>query len=125
MLGLRRATTDLRIITSRPRPIPFTPVSLHHDTRRRFGQRVMATTEPVKRFTPQEVIAKLDSQFDKARESKDLLFFPSTIHRYTDIGVDVRFFLFSPLPQLETVVFGVLRLAECSGLKDRFPIGVV
>jgi len=54
----------------------------------------MAATEPVKRFTPQEIVAKLDSQFEKARESGDLLFFPSTVHKHTDVGVDVCF----PLP---------------------------
>ena len=55
----------------------------------------MATPEPIKRFTPQEIITKLDSQFEKARRSGDLLFFPSTVHKYTDAGIDVRFLLFS------------------------------
>jgi len=55
----------------------------------------MTSTEPVKRFTPQEVVAKLDSQFEKARESGDLLFFPSTVHKHADAGVDVRSFLSS------------------------------
>lgn len=50
----------------------------------------MASTEPVKRLTPQEILAKVDSQFEKARESGDLLFFPSTVYKHTDIGVDVR-----------------------------------
>jgi len=57
----------------------------------------MSTTEPVNRFTPQEIIAKLDSQFEKARQSGDLLFFPSTVHKHTDVGVDVRFSLSSSL----------------------------
>jgi len=48
----------------------------------------MATTEPIKRFTPQEIVAKLDSQFERARESGDLLFFPSTVHKHADVGVD-------------------------------------
>lgn len=54
----------------------------------------MAATEPVQRFTPQEIITKLGSQFEKARESGDLLFFPSTVHKHTDAGIDVRFLLF-------------------------------
>ena len=54
----------------------------------------MATTEPVQRFTPQEIIAKLGPQFERARESGDLLFFPSTVHKHTDAGIDVRFLLF-------------------------------
>lgn len=56
----------------------------------------MAATEPVRRFTPQEIVAKLDSQFEKARGSGDLLFFPSTVHKHTDAGIDVRFLPFSP-----------------------------
>ena len=51
----------------------------------------MTPTEPVKRFTPQEIVAKLGPQFERARESGDLLFFPSTVHKHTDVGVDVRF----------------------------------
>ena len=50
----------------------------------------MAATESDKRFTPREIVAKLDSQFEKARESGDLLFFPSTVHKHTDVGIDVR-----------------------------------
>ena len=51
----------------------------------------MTTTEPTKRFTPEEMVGKLDSQFEKAHESGDLLFFPSTVHKHTDVGVDVSF----------------------------------
>jgi hypothetical protein len=51
----------------------------------------MATAGPVKRFTPQEIVGRLDSQFEKARESGDLLFFPSTVHKHTDVGVEVSF----------------------------------
>jgi len=92
-LAIRRVATDLRAISSRPRPVRPTPVSLHRDTQRRLEQRVMAATEPVKRFTPQEIVAQLDSKFEKARESGDLLFFPSTANKHRDVGVDVRVLL--------------------------------
>lgn len=72
----------------------------------------MAATEPVKRFTPQEVVAKLDSQFEKARESGDLFFFPSTVHKHTDAGIDVRFLLFSPFPRLGPAVSEICRMLE-------------
>lgn len=62
----------------------------------------VTTTGPVKRFTPQEIVGKVDSQFEKARESGDLLFFPSTVHKHTDVGVDVSSTL--PLCNLITVL---------------------
>lgn len=83
----------------------------------------MATTEPVKRLTPQEVIAKLDPQFEKACESGDLLFFPSTVHKHTDAGIDVRFIPFSVIPAGRNRSFR--NVLACRTLKDRFPIGVV
>ena len=74
----------------------------------------MATTEPPKRFTPQEIVTKLGPQFENARESGDLFFFPSTTHRHTDAGIDVRSLLFPPFrnskPQL---------LVECSRIRFR------
>ena len=72
----------------------------------------MATTEPTKRFTPQEIVARLDSQFERARESGDLLFFPSTIHKHTDVGVDVRSLHFSFIRNSK-LCFG-LPDAQCS-----------
>lgn len=85
----------------------------------------MAAIEPVRRFTPQEIVAKLDSQFEKARGSGDLLFFPSTVHKHTDVGVDVRSLPFPSLPQLEIAVSRriVFWLAECSMIV--FRAGVV
>lgn len=83
MLRLRPATTNFL------RP---SPVTLHRDTRRRLRKirrMVMTTPGSVRRLTPQEILGKLDSQFEKARESGDLSFFPSTVHKHTDIGVDV------------------------------------
>ena len=61
----------------------------------------MVTTEPVKRLTPQEIVGKLDSQFDKALESGDLSFFPSTVHEHTDTGVDVSFSSFISVSKLD------------------------
>ena len=82
---LQKPATDLRIITSCPRPVRPTPLSSHRDTRRQSAKRVMVATEPVKRFTPQEIVARLDCQFEKAREPGDLLFFLSTVHKHTDV----------------------------------------
>jgi hypothetical protein len=39
--------------------------------------------------TPTEIIAKLPERFTKAREEGDLLFFPSTIHKHEEFGVEV------------------------------------
>ena len=36
------------------------------------------------------IVAKLVENFDKARESGDLLFFPSTVHTHAENGVEVR-----------------------------------
>lgn len=80
----------------------------------------MTAAEPVKRFTPQEIVAKLDSQFKKARESGDLLFFPSTVHKHTDVGVDVRFTLLLSFRDPRSRF--LLRL--CRMLIDRFPVVV-
>ena len=80
----------------------------------------MASTEPVKRFTPQEIVAKLDSKFEKARESGDLLFFPSTVHKHTDVGVDVCF----PLPLSSRISESRFQLCFCRMPIDRFLIVV-
>lgn len=39
--------------------------------------------------TPADVIAQLPAGFDKAKESGDLLFFPSTVHKHSEFGVEV------------------------------------
>jgi hypothetical protein len=39
--------------------------------------------------TPEQIIAKLSQRFDKAKESGDLLFFPSTIQKHEEYGVEV------------------------------------
>ena len=72
----------------------------------------MAATEPVQRFTSQEIIAKLGSQFEKARESGDLLFFPSTVHKHTDAGIDVRFLLFVSFRNSKSQLLRCLCLAN-------------
>lgn len=36
-----------------------------------------------------EIISSLPARFDKARESGDLLFFPSTVHKHSEFGVEV------------------------------------
>ncbi|PCH43417.1 ATP adenylyltransferase [Wolfiporia cocos MD-104 SS10] len=38
--------------------------------------------------TPAEIIVKLPEAFEKARESGDLLFFPSTVHKHRDSDVE-------------------------------------
>ena len=123
-ISLRRVVTDLRVAKVHPKPIPATR---RRDTRRGFGQRVMSTTEPVKRFTPQEVLAKLDSQFERARESGDLLFFPSTVHKHTDVGVDVSFLLFPLTPPATYSRFrnGSTYLSELTISMILFPIDTV
>lgn len=40
--------------------------------------------------TPAEIVAQLPAGFDRARESGDLLFFPSTVHKHEEFGVEVR-----------------------------------
>lgn len=59
----------------------------------------MAATEPAQRFTPQEIVGNLDSQFEKARESGDLSFFPSTVYKHTDVGVEFEITLCPALQQ--------------------------
>ena len=101
----RHRSPDCDILSQTIRPIP---VNVYRGTRRRFRKSVMATTEPVKRLTPQEIVGKLDSQFEKALESGDLSFFPSTVHKHTDTGVDVSFSSFisvSKLDDIPTVAF--------------------
>jgi hypothetical protein len=39
--------------------------------------------------TPADVIAQLPASFAKAKESGDLLFFPSTVHKHSECGVEV------------------------------------
>ena len=39
--------------------------------------------------TPADIIAQLQSSFDKAKESGDVLFFPSTVHKHSEFGVEV------------------------------------
>jgi ATP adenylyltransferase len=36
-----------------------------------------------------EIISKLSSAFDKAKLSGDLLFFPSTVHKHVELGIEV------------------------------------
>jgi|ERR1700722_13107255 len=36
------------------------------------------------------IISKLPSSFDKALSSGDLIFFPSTVHKHSENGVEVR-----------------------------------
>jgi ATP adenylyltransferase len=38
----------------------------------------------------QDIISKVSTCFDKALDSKDVLFFPSTITKHVDLGVEVR-----------------------------------
>lgn len=49
--------------------------------------------------TPTEIIAQLPTGFERARESGDLLFFPSTVHKHQEFGVEVREFLHFCLSQ--------------------------
>lgn len=37
-----------------------------------------------------EIISSLPARFDKARESGDLLFFPSTVHKHSEFGVELE-----------------------------------
>lgn len=47
-------------------------------------------TVPIKMsHTPAEIVAQLPERFDKARESGDVLFFPSTISKHQAHGVEV------------------------------------
>ena len=46
--------------------------------------------------THKEIVAKLVENFGKARESGDLLFFPSTVHTHAENGVEVRLPAFAP-----------------------------
>ena len=39
--------------------------------------------------TPSSIIRSLDERFEAAKAAKDVLFFPSTVHRHTEGGVDV------------------------------------
>jgi hypothetical protein len=38
----------------------------------------------------QDIISKVSTCFDKALDLKDILFFPSTITKHVDLGVEVR-----------------------------------
>lgn len=53
--------------------------------------------------TPEEIFSKLSDSFGKAQQSGDLLFFPSTIHKHAEYGVEVckssvKFFKFVSRP---------------------------
>ena len=52
--------------------------------------------------TPEQIIAKLPERFDKARDEGDLLFFPSTIQKHHEFGVEVREFVLHYLLGLKT-----------------------
>ena len=40
--------------------------------------------------TPASIISGLDACFERAHSNGDVLFFPSTVHRHEEGGVDVR-----------------------------------
>jgi ATP adenylyltransferase len=40
--------------------------------------------------SPAEILARLPSSFEKARESGDLFFYPSTIRKHKEFGVEVQ-----------------------------------
>ncbi len=51
--------------------------------------------------TPAEIIKQLPANFEKAKEAGDVLFFPSTIHKHSEFGVEVcESVFFSPFPRI-------------------------
>ena len=43
-----------------------------------------------KTMSPQDIISKVSTSFHKALDSKDIFFFPSTITKHVELGVEVR-----------------------------------
>ena len=41
-------------------------------------------------MSPQDIISKVSTSFDKALDSKDIFFFPSTIIKHAELDIEVR-----------------------------------
>lgn len=54
------------------------------------GSRIYSTPAKLATMLPAEIISKLAKNFDKARASGDLLFYPSTVYKHEEHGVEVR-----------------------------------